>query len=190
MGDMPFRDLFEDLEQQAAGLGLAERDAELADRARSEYATVTVAARVHASLGRRVRLRLVDEAVVDGLLSQAGPDWCWLGQAGPRGSQGECLVRLAAVAVAEGLSSRAVAEAARPVVARLGFGSALHRCAGDERQLRLRVMGMGDVEVEVQRIGADFVEVARVGTARREGPAAETDTLVVPFSGITAAWSL
>lgn len=189
MGEIPLHDLFEDLEQQAAGLELTERDAELADRARSEYAAVTVSARVHASLGRRVRLMLTDGAALEGVLAQAGPDWCWLGQAGPPGVQAECLVRLAAVAVAEGLSPRAVAEAARPAVARLGFGSALHRCAGDDRRLRLRVAGAGDVEARVRRIGADFVEIQAVGAAGKEGHAGEKETLVVPFAAVNAAWA-
>lgn len=189
MGEIPLHDLFEDLEQQAAGLELTERDAELADRARSEYAGVTVSARVHASLGRHVRLRLVDGAVLEGVLTQAGPDWCWLSQAGAPGEQGECLVRLAAVAVAEGLSPRAVAEVARPAVARLGFGSALHRCAGDERRLRLRVAGMGELEVRLRRVGADFAEVRLGDQPLQEGQAGQPETLVVPLAAVNAAWA-
>ena len=47
-------DLFEDLEHQAEGLALTDRDAEVAELARSEYAEIDLAARVHASVGQPV----------------------------------------------------------------------------------------------------------------------------------------
>lgn len=153
--DRRLDDVFEDLEQQAAGLGLAERDAELADRARGEYAAVTMADRVHASLGRQVRLALLGGEKVDGELVDAGVDWCAVTSA-----QGRAwLVRLAAVAQATGLSSRSLPAAARPVAARLGFGSALHRFAEDDPELLLHLATGPSQRVRLVRVGADFVEV-------------------------------
>src|SRR6185436_16834930 len=49
-------DLLDDLEGQAEALYAAERDAELADRSRAEYAGVTLAGRLMASVGRDVLL--------------------------------------------------------------------------------------------------------------------------------------
>ena len=169
--------LFEDLEQQAAGMHLAERDAELADRARGEYAAVTFASRVHASLGREVALTLADGQTVEGTITQAGVDWC---SVVPPGRRGVWLVRLATVSAAHGLSSRAVPEAARPASARLGFGSALHRLAGDSAEVLLHLVPGAALRVRVVRIGSDFAEVEPVG----EPPQA---VLLVPFGAVLAA---
>ena len=148
--------LFEDLEQQASGLELAERDAELADRVRGEYAAVTLSDRLHASLGRGVTLVLEGDEVVEGVVDDAGRDWVLVGR---RPGPGAWLVPLAAVAVAHGLSGRSLPEAARPVTARLGFAAALHRWAEEAVDLRLH-LGSGRLGVAaVLRIGADFVEV-------------------------------
>lgn len=170
--------LFEDLEQQAAGIHLAERDAELADRARGEYASVSFGSRVHASLGREVALTLMGGEVVEGTMVQAGADWC---QLVPAGRQGDWLIRLAAVVSASGLSPRAVPEAARPALARLTFGSALHRMAEESPELVLHLVWSGRTRVRVVRIGADFVE-----SAATAGGTSSTTT-VVPFTGIAAA---
>jgi hypothetical protein len=177
MGDDDLGSLFEDLEQQAAGMHLAARDAELADRARGEYAAVTFADRVHASVGLRVVLSLRGGDLVEGALTQAGVDWCTL-----LGGGGPWLVRLDAVSGASGMSARAVPEAARSALARLGFGAALHRLAEESAEEVLLHLGGGPaLRVRVLRIGADFVEVQRT-----EGPAA-ADPLLVPFAGVQAA---
>lgn len=167
--------LFEDLEQQAAGMELAERDAELADRARGEYATVTFADRVHASIGRTVRLTLAGGVTVEGAVLDAGRDWMTV--AGP-GATGPWLLRLDAVATARGLSARSLPEPARPVTARLGFGAALHRlseAAGGALRLHLAsgMFGPGSAA----RIGADFVEIDTGGGE---------PVSLVPFAAIRA----
>ena len=167
--------LFEDLEQQAAGLHLAERDAELADRARGEYAAVTFASRIHASLAHEVALTLVGGQVVEGTLTQAGVDWCSVVK--PEG-QAVSLVRLGAVAAAYGLSSRAVPEPARPAVARLSFGSALHRLAVDQGEVLMQLVSDTSLRVRVLRIGADFVEVESAGPTQTRA--------VVPFGALLA----
>jgi hypothetical protein len=152
--------IFEDLEQQAEGMHLAERDAELADRARSEYAAVELSSRIHASTGHEVVVTLLDGSTVEGTLTQAGVDWCTVV---PGARRLVWLVRLAAVATVQGLSSRAVPAATRPAPARLGFGSALHRLAGESPEVLVRLASGTDLRVRVMRIGADFVEVETVG---------------------------
>lgn len=187
VADARLGDLFEALEQQAAGLDLTERDAELADRARGEYATVTLGGRVHASVGRPVRLRLVDGTSVEGALAQAGRDWCGLSLSATAGGSEQCVVRFAGIAMAEGLSSRALPEAARPALARLGFGSALHRCAGDSRRIVLRLLGGQELGGLLHRVGADFVEV--LSPAGPSAPGSAAAPAVAPFSAVVAAWA-
>lgn len=172
--------LFEDLEQQAAGFHLAERDAELADRARGEYAAVSFASRVHASLGREVALTIGGGEVVEGTLLQAGVDWCRLSGVGRT-----WLVRLGGVVTARGMSARALPEAARPAVARLTFGSALHRLAEESAEVLLHVETVGGLRVRVLRIGADFVEVEPASAVTHAGGG--TSTMLVPFAAVLAA---
>lgn len=171
--------LFEDLEQQAAALELEERDAELVDRVRGEYAAVTLADRVHASVGRTVRLTLAGGGVLEGALSRAGNGWTEGTSATPAGPAG-WLVRLDTVCVAEGLSPRALPEAARPAVARLSFSSALRRFAEAVGEVRLVPVHGPERVVHVVRVGADFAEVAQ----RSAG-----GSLLVPFTGLQAVRS-
>ncbi len=169
--------LFEDLEQQAAGMHLAERDAELVDRARGEYASVSFSSRVHASFGRQVALTLADGMGVEGTLVEAGVDWCLVSSPAPLGP---CLVRVGVVVSATGLSARAVPEAARPALARLTFGSALHRMAEESPELLLHHLPTGRMRVRVVRIGADFLEVEQAGSGQ-----GSSSTTLVPFTAVT-----
>ena len=170
--------LFEDLEQQAAGFELAERDAELADRARGEYASVTFGSRVHASLGREVALALSGGALAEGRLTRAGADWCVVSATGEKT---DWLVRLAAVLTARGMSPRAVPELARPAVARLRFGAALHGMAEEFPELLVHLSSTGTLRVHVVRIGTDFLEADVKGVE----PAAPKAVLL-PFTSICA----
>ncbi len=166
--------LFEDLEQQAAGIELAERDAELVDRARGEYAAVALADRVHASVGHSVRLALEGSEVVEGAVLEAGRDWVLVAR---HQTAATVLVRLAAVVVARGLSFRSLPEPARPVTARLGFGAALHRMAEQGTGLRLHLTSGPFGPASAVRIGADFVEL---------DPGGGEPVAVVPFGAIRA----
>ena len=153
--------LFDDLEQQAEAAFAAERDGEVAERAREEYAAVPLAGRLMAAVDARVTLAVDGVGVVEGILSRVAAGWCLLDAAGQ-----DWIVRLAAVQVARGLPAGAVAEAAWPVTARLGLGSALHRVAGSRDPCRLRLRDGTTYDARLGRVGADFVE-AYVGDPAR-----------------------
>jgi hypothetical protein len=169
--------LFDDLDQQAEGLALAERDVEVAELGRAEYAAVDLAARVHASVGSRVRLAVGGLGTVEARLCAAGSDWCLLSTAAP-GVGREWLVRLAAVTTAEGLSERAVPEAARPVTSRLGLGSALRRVAESREPVQIVRLDGAVTRGRLRRVGADFVEVVAEGD--------RTGISVLPFAHLAA----
>ncbi len=163
--------LFDDLEQEAEGLALADRDLEVAELGRAEYAAVDLAARVHASVGLDVELHVVGVGRMSGRLAAAGRDWLLVGGPGARPTQ-EWLVRLAAVTAAEGLSERAVPEPARGVAARLGTGSALRRLAESREPVLLTRLDGTATRGRLRRVGADFVEVLPEGERRAVGLAA------------------
>ncbi len=166
--------VFDDLEQQAEGLHLAERDLEVADLALAEYAHVTLAARLHASVGRELRVGLHGGDVVTGRLARVGEDWLLLAAPGA-----EWVVRHAGVTSIGGLSARADNEEAWSVVDRLSVRVVLRRlaAAGDAVVVHLRdaqqLMG------RVRRVGRDFFELG-------VGDLPDPELRVVPVAAVTA----
>jgi hypothetical protein len=163
-------DLFDDLEQQAAGLALGERDAQVAELSRAEYAEVDLAARLHASTGAPLRLEVLGLGALDGSLASAGDGWCLLDVAGQ-----DWLVPLAAVVSLRGLAAGGVADAARPVTTRLGLGSVLRGIAEDRDEVVLHRRDGQVVRGVLGRIGRDFVELGAPGGVG-----------VVPFEAVAA----
>ncbi len=168
----PARALLEDLEQQATGLALEERDEAVRELAAAAYAEVSLAARLHAAVGARIRLRLAGGWPVAGVVERVGSDLAEIGV----GPDSVWLVRMAAIRAVEGLSERARPASALPVTARLGIGSALRRLAGTP-------CAVHDVDGVVvtgtpSRVGADFVELAPTAGSPGAG--------VVPLDAIAA----
>jgi hypothetical protein len=181
--------LFEDLEQQAEGLALSERDIEVAELSRAEYAQVAIAARVHASVGREVVLGVEGLGAISGKLARVGAEWCLVAadDEAPTGPAQEWIVRLGAVQRAAGLSDRALDEPSRPLAARLGLGSALRGVAAERSEVRAHLRDGAVLRGHLGRVGADFLEIAvdngggswhgQTGRLRRE---------LVPFRGLAA----
>lgn len=144
--------VLEDLEMQADGLYLDDRDHEVAALAEAGYAEIALVARVSAATGRRLRVGLVDGTEVVGLLSRYGAGWLLL-DAG----ESVWLVPVHAVALVEGLGAGSVPESARPRTARLSIGSVLRRLAEAGQPCVLRLLGGRLVQGLLLRVGADFV---------------------------------
>jgi hypothetical protein len=166
--------VLDDLEQQAEALYDAERDLDLADRSRSEYAQVTLASRLMASLDAQLTLELRGVGRISGTLQRLGAGWCLLHGAGQ-----DWIVRTAAIAVVHDASPRSVPEVAWSPVTRLGLGSALRRLADAGERCLLHLVDGGRYDVVLTRVGQDFVE----GTAVGGRP------VLVAFSGLSAAQS-
>jgi hypothetical protein len=179
--------LFDDLEQQAEGLALLERDAEVAELGRAEYAQVTLAARMHASIGRRVTLGVAGLEVLAGTLVRVGGDWCLMesdaGSYRPLGR--EWIVPFGAVMWAGGLSERGVDDVGRAVSARLSLGSAVRSVAAERALLRAHLRDGTVRSGRPGRVGADFLELIpnEGGVAGGEGGRAPLRQ-VVPFPAL------
>lgn len=148
-------DVVDDLEQQADGLAFGARDAEVAELRRAEYAQVDLAARLHGSIGARLRLEVLGVGALEGTLAGAGQGWLLLVAA-----QQEWVLDLSAVLGLRGLTARSVPPQARSLTARLGFVSALRRAAGGRDEVVLHRRDGSVVRGLVGRVGADFVEVS------------------------------
>ena len=75
---MRWESLFADMEAQLAAARLADVRADVAELARAERASITLAARARASVGRPVRVLVGGSDVVEGELIDAAPEWLLL----------------------------------------------------------------------------------------------------------------
>jgi hypothetical protein len=146
--------LFDDLEQQAEGIALRERDAEVAEARRAEYAQVDLATRLFGSVGAALLIGVTGVGVLDGMLRRVGDGWCLL-DADAR----EWIVRLAAVGSVRRLAERGVTASSRPVTARLGFGSALRQVTDAGAEAVVHRLDGSVLRGAPGRVGADFLEV-------------------------------
>jgi len=161
--------VLDDLEQQAEGLALAARDAEVAEQSRAEYATVDLSSRLHGSLGRPLVLAVRGVGRLEGVLAGAGAGWLLM----DTGVQ-ECLVAMAALVSVRGSADRAVPDAVRPLTARLGLGSALRRLAEEQGEVLLHRVDGTVARGVLGRVGADFFELW------------EREAELVPFAAVAA----
>lgn len=148
-------DYLDDLEGQAEAAYAAERGHELAERARAEYRSVTLAARLMASVESEVRLDVLGAGTVTGLLTRVAAGWCLVTGAGA-----SWVVRLPAVTAVHGAAERAVPELAWSAVASLGLASALRRVAEAGEPCSVHLTDARRYDGTVHRVGADFVELA------------------------------
>jgi hypothetical protein len=162
--------LFDDLEGQAAAAWEADREAELADRARAEYASVTLASRLMASRGRDVALDLPHVGRLEGRLARVGEGWCLLSGRGQ-----DWIVPTGRLVGLQGASERSVPEAAWSPVDRLGLRAALRRLADSGERCVLHLADGTRHEAHVERVGADFLECRAVD-----------GVLLVPYAGLVA----
>lgn len=161
----PLDELFEDLEQQAAGLHLAERDAEIAERGAAEYAAVDVAGRLHASVGRRVTAHVAGPTRIEGTLRRVGAGWFRL-----EAPDGEWVLLTSAVEQLSGLSGQAVSEPLRSAAARLSVRSPLRGLAESGVHVLVQLRSGERFTATVHRVGADFVEVLTADGGPQLGP--------------------
>ncbi|MCW2762157.1 MAG: hypothetical protein JWR85_2358 [Marmoricola sp.] len=166
--------VFDDLEQQAAGLHLAERDAEVADLTVAEYSLVSLGARLHASLGLTLRLRLVGGHQVSGRLARVGEDWLLLVD-----RSAEWIVRYDGIVSVGGLSPRADSEETWPVMDRLTLRAVLRRLSGAGAPCLVHFVDDYQVGGRVGRVGKDFCEL-------HVGEGQDRSVQVVPVASVAA----
>jgi hypothetical protein len=170
-------DLFaylDDLEAMAEGWYDAERAAELADRSRAAYRDVTLASRLAASVGSRVRLEVHGVGAVGGTLERVASGWCLV-----RGAAQDWVVAVPAVTALHGASERSVPEVAWQPAALLGIGSALRRLADTRERCVVRLTDGTAYDVVLRRVGADFVEAVT----------GEERLVLLPFAAVAAVQS-
>ncbi len=170
--------LFEDLEGQAAAAFETDREAELADRARAEYGSVTLASRLMASRGEAISVDLPHVGRVAGRVGRVGDAWVLLSGQGQ-----DWIVPLRWIAGVHGVGARSVPEVAWSPVDRLGLRAALRRVADAGARCVVHLVDGTRQEAYVERVGADFLE------CRAAADPSGDDLLLVPYDAVVAVQS-
>lgn len=183
---MRWEQLFADLDSQFTDLADAEVMAEIPGRQREAAGSVTMVQRCLGSVGAAVRVGVAGGAVHAGQLQDVGPDWLLLQMA----AAGELLVALAAVTLIDGLGS-ATGSPLTVVDGRFTLRLALRRIARDRAPVAMGLIGTSDAHTgsaeitgTIDRVGADFVELAQHAAWEPRRAEAVRSRLLVPLSAV------
>jgi hypothetical protein len=184
---MRWERLFSDLDARFDDLADAEMLAELADRERVAAGAISTVERLGGAVGRQLRVRTTVGLTVTGALGQIGPDWLLL-QEGPGR---DAVLAASAVAVIEGLSA-ATGPTIKGIALRLNLRYALRGIARDRSPVSLVVRGgLGEpaglyteITGTIDRIGADFIEVALHAPWEARRAASVRSVVLVPLSAV------
>jgi hypothetical protein len=175
--------LFADLESQAERLADAERGSEVAERIRIETGRLALLDRLRAAVGHSISLRCTGVGPCNGRLDRVGKDWLLVVES----TGAETLVPLRSVLGVGGLGRNSSAQVA---AIEIGLRSVLRGIVRDRAPVRL-VLGDGTpVDGTLDRVGADYVEVAEhpVGEARRPGLVRGVRTVPLCAIGVLRRW--
>jgi hypothetical protein len=180
---MRWEQLFADLEAQADEHEAAMEQAEEPSRARAAYGQLLLADRMRGSVGRELSVRCRGTGELPGRLVDVGVDWLLLVD----GQQREVLVAAGAVSAVAGLGAlTAPTTGSGEVTRRLDLRRALRALARDRAAVSCLLDDGGAVHGTVDRVGADFLELAEhpLDAPRRRG--AVTGVRAVPLRAVVA----
>jgi len=163
---MRWHDLFDDLEAQYDAARAEEFAAEISDRSRRELALIRLVDRLRPALDQPVTVRVAGSGVIEGRLISVGPDWVLVAESVGR----EALVAMPAVLSIGGLAAQSADAASQGEVAsRLTLTFALRGIVRDRSAVTLSYTDGSTTTGTLDRVGADFLEIAEhpPGEARR-----------------------
>ncbi|MGR7023765.1 hypothetical protein [Geodermatophilus sp. URMC 62] len=184
---MRWQQLFADLQAEFEEAEAAEEWAQLPSRARAETGAVRLAERLAGALGARVSLRCRGAGEVAGRLTGCGPDWLLLEDDAGR----EVLVSLPALLAVTGLvRTTAAPEPASRVRAVVDLRRALRGLVRDRSAVALVLDDGSALTGTLDRVGADFVELAEHAADEFRRPAAVRRVRAVALGAVTVVRTL
>jgi hypothetical protein len=173
--------LFADLEAQAVALESAERAGEVEERIRIESGALRLVDRLRSAVGSLIRVSCQAGTAVDGTVRRAGSDWLLLDEDGGR----EALLALRTVVELSGLGRSATVPGSESVVeSRLTFRIALRGLVRDRSTVQVRLTDGRTVVGTLDRVGADFVELAEHPAGELRRTAEVRHVLLLPIQAI------
>jgi hypothetical protein len=180
---MRWERLFADLETELAAAEAAERDAEVAERTRTEVAKLRLVDRLRVAGGVAVTVAVRGGGDWCGKVVDTGPDWVLL----DCGRRGDVLVSLGAVSAVTGLPPWSALPGSEGRVAeRFRVGAVLRGVARDRAAVRVMLRSGVSHHGTVDRVGADYLELAEHDPGEPRRPGAVRRVLLVPFSALAA----
>ena len=178
---MRWQQLFTDLSAQFDRAEAEAERAEAASRARAEVGAVRLAERLGGGTGGRVALRCLGAGQVTGTLLDGGADWLLLED----DAAAEVLVAASAVLAVTGLGRATAPPAdAGTVCARLDLRWAVRALARDRSPVQVVLVDGGRLTGTVDRVGADFCELAEHPADAARRPSAVRGVQAIALSGI------
>ncbi|WP_395725197.1 hypothetical protein [Nakamurella sp.] len=183
--------LFAELEGRFDQLADEQEAAERADRERVAIGAVTAIERLAGALNQQVRIGVTGGAVVAGALRAVGPDWLLVVEGGQR----DCVVPWRAVAVVQGVTATTGA-APSGLDLRLDLRRALRGLARDRAPVQVALAGWtgggppatgggsGELIGTIDRVGADFIEVALHAAWEPRRAGAVRSVALVPLASV------
>jgi hypothetical protein len=178
---MRWQQLFADLDAQFQEAEAAEERAESASRSRVELGAVRLAERLGGAEGATVVLRCRGAGRVTGVLTATGADWLLVEEDAGR----EALVAASAVLAVGGLGRRTAAAEERGVVhGRLDLRRAARGLARDRSPVQVVLEDGAVLSGTIDRVGADFLELATHGLDRPRRAGAVRDVQAVVLAAV------
>ena len=179
--------LFGDMEAQFDEDATLAVEAEISERARVEAASVLLADRLRGGIGSQVAVNLLGGRTFEGVLSHAGAEALVLDEV-----RHQVLIPYGAVAHYAGLGRISQGERSQ-VRRRIGLAHALRSLARDRAGLALILRhsspdgsGLNGV---IDRVGADFLDLALVGPGEARRASQVRQVATVPFESLGAVRS-
>ena len=179
---MRWQQLFADLGAQFDEAEAAAEQAEAASRARAEMGAVGLSERLAGAVGAPVALRCRGVGQVSGVLVDVGADWLLVEEDGGR----EALVASAAVSAVAGLSRQTASVDHGVVRGRLDLRWAVRALARDRSAVQVMLSDGGVLTGTVDRVGADFLELAEHPLEEPRRAAAVRGVQAVPLAAVAA----
>ena len=172
-----------DLEAQAQAWEAAERAGEVAERQRIETGRLRMIDRVRAAEGATLSIRCAGGLLLRGRLARAVSDAIVLAEDGGR----EALIALGAMLSISGLGRfSADPESASVVDSRIGMRQLARAVVRDRSIVRMHVIDGGVYDGTVDRVGADFLELAVHAAGELRRRSAVRETTLIPLRAVVA----
>jgi hypothetical protein len=178
---MRWQRLFDDLEAQAEAYAAAEFAAEVSERSRYEVGQVRLVDRLRAAVGHPVTVGCRGVGSVAGRLQRVGADWLLMEEQPDR----HVIVACTAVTSIGGLGAMSAPPGSEGKVGgRLDLRRALRGVARDRSAVQALLVDGSLVSGTVDRVGADFLELAEHPQREPRRPGAVHGVRTVPLTAL------